>query len=123
MKKMHDMAVLVTYLTVIGIGLRWNTLPADVAFLQSMILSGAKFSALVLKNMCKKQWNSFTDNTPTYPRPPRTVFEQVPEPEQNDASVSDEESVHEAEEEEEEETKNSEVDENGDISSSEDKTE
>jgi hypothetical protein len=120
---LSNMAVVFTYMGVIGIGLRWNSLPSDVAFIQSVLVTGAKFGGLVLRNLCKKQWNSYTDNTPTYPRPPKTVYPVPETPEPQEANVSDEESVAGSVEEEEEETKESEVDENGDISSSEDKTE
>jgi hypothetical protein len=95
-------------------------LPADVEFAQDIFISGAKFAFSVLKHLCKKQWSNYTDNTPTYPRPPRTVSYPVQEAQSVSASSSDESEVEEEEEGEDEGAEEEEVE---DKSSVEEKNE
>jgi hypothetical protein len=111
------MAVILVYLGLITLGLRWNTLPADVEFAQHLVVTGAKFASSVLSHLCKKQWSAYTDNTPTYPRPPRTVFPPAEET-QNITDSSDEE-----DEDEDEESEGQSEEEKGDKSSVEEKNE
>lgn len=61
------------YISLIVIGLRWETLPQDVAFLQDVLRSVKNFGTSVFKQLCKKRMSEFTDNTVFYPRPPRTM--------------------------------------------------
>jgi hypothetical protein len=121
------------------VGFRWDSLPSDVAFVQGTILTTGSFLTSLLKHFCKKKLSSYTDNSTTYPRPPRMnveVFNPVApqeetEQDQNiystdedkdESCKKDEESEHENDEHEESE-ENSNEDENNDDSTEEDSTE
>lgn len=66
--------VVLGYVAVITLGLRWRTLPEDIAYTQQVLTVGTQFCLSVLKHLCKKRLSNFTDNSLVYPRPPRTNF-------------------------------------------------
>lgn len=85
--------VVLGYVAVITLGLRWKTLPEDIAYLQQVLSVGTTFCFSVVKHLLKKRLSTFTDNSLVYPRPPRNDFATIPAlPEAGDSS--DEEGEH-----------------------------
>jgi hypothetical protein len=84
-------ATVATYLSLIIVGLRWETLPSDVAFVQDVLRLGGTFVSSLLSSWCKSR----STHSAQYPRPPRTptldVVREVPEASNDvsDASESD----------------------------------
>jgi hypothetical protein len=82
-------ATIATYLSLIIVGLRWETLPSDVAFVQDVVRLGGSFVSSLLSSWCKSR----PTHNAQYPRPPRTltldVVREVPEA-SNDVSDASE---------------------------------
>jgi hypothetical protein len=66
-------ATIATYLSLIIVGLRWDTLPSDVAFVQDVVRLGGSFVSSLLSRFCKAR----STHSAQYPRPPRTPVLEV----------------------------------------------
>jgi hypothetical protein len=65
--------IILSYITAIVIGVRWQTLPEDIANIQALLTVGVSFSWSIVKQLCKKRLS--IDNSLVYPRPPRTQID------------------------------------------------
>ena len=94
---MSGALIVFSYLTAIIVGVRWQTLPEDIANVQTLLKIGANFTFSVFKQLCKKRLSFYTDNSFNYPRPPRTQIDVSLREEQISEEVS--EGISEEEEE------------------------
>ena len=110
--------VVLGYVAVITLGLRWNTLPEDIKYTQDLLTVGTRFCFSVLKQLCKKRLSTFTDNSLVYPRPPRNdLYSPSPAESNGNDNIpdsSEEELEQERDEESEKQSEESDSDAQGD---------
>jgi len=95
-------------MTAIIVGVRWQTLPEDIANVQELLKIVANFGVSVVKQLCKKRLSNFTDNSLVYPRPPRTESFQVPQKEESQQGESEDDEKESVESESEKDAPDSE---------------
>jgi hypothetical protein len=88
---MSGALIILSYITAIVIGVRWQTLPEDIANIQALLTVGASFSLSVVKQLCKKRLS--IDNSLVYPRPPRTQIDVSTQEQTIDHSDAEDEKV------------------------------
>jgi len=102
---MSGALIVFSYMTAIIVGIRWQTLPEDIANVQALLTVGVSFSLSVVKQLCNKRLSMYTDNSLVYPRPPRTQIST-----QEETSEHADDSEGEKEEDDNEESGESEED-------------
>jgi len=109
--------IVFSYITAIIVGVRWQTLPEDIANVQALLTIGVSFSLSVVKQLCRKRLSVYTDNSLVYPRPPRTHNEVSTQEETGEQAHEDdsEEDTDEKGEDENEESETPESEEDADV--------